>query len=132
MSCSLLTPWLCSFNCFSCGNVTCGISYIYSLGYLSYGDVIYGIAIVYLTALTIVGIVDGSTLPFIIFCALKSMLSCSLFTPNLEAHPSSTLFLLLKTLFGKFVVDFFLFSNAFSIPSLVLLTLVNGFYGLSF
>jgi len=95
MSCSLLTPWLYSLSYFSYGNVIYGISYLCSLGYLYYGDVIYSTITIYLTTCTIIGttfttisIVDGSTLPFIIFYALKSMFSCSLFIPKLEASLS--------------------------------------------
>ncbi len=87
MSCSFLTPWLCSFSCFSYGDVIYGISCFCSLDYLFYGDVICGIIVVCLTtctivgiALTTIGIIDGSTLPFIIFYALKYVFSCSLFT----------------------------------------------------
>jgi len=99
MSCSLLTPWLCSLNYLSCGNVIYGISCVCSFGYLSCGDVIYGIVVVYLTACTIIGTINGSIFPLIIFCALKFVLSCSLFTHELEALPSSPLFFLLKHLF---------------------------------
>ncbi len=139
MSCSLFTPWLCSPSCFSCGNVICSISYLYSLDCLSYGDVICGTDVVYLTtctiggiALTTVGIVDGSTLPFIIFYALKFVFFCSLFTLNLEPPPSSTLFFLLKALLRESIVVFFLFSSVVYISSLVLLTLYSGLSGLSF
>ncbi len=139
MSCSFLTPWLCSFSCFSCGNVICGTSYLCSLSYVSCGVVIYGIFIVCLatcttigTVLTIIGIADGSTLPFIIFYALKFVLSCSLFTPKLEAPPSSTLFFLLRTLPQRIAIAFFLFSSVVCISSLVLLTLASGFFGSSF
>jgi hypothetical protein len=76
--------------------------------------------------------VNGSTLPFIIFCALKFVLSYSLFTPEPKAPPSSTLFFLLKALLKKFAITFFLFSSVVYMSSLVLLTLVDGFYGLSF
>jgi hypothetical protein len=60
------------------------------------------------------------------------MLSYSLFTPKHKALPSSTLFFFLKTLLGKYVAAFFLFSNVVYISPLVLLTLASGFYGLSF
>jgi hypothetical protein len=60
-------------------------------------------------------------------CALLSF-----FTLKPEAPPSSTLLFFLKALLGEFVVAFFLFSNIVYISSLVLLTLVGGFYGLSF
>jgi hypothetical protein len=42
------------------------------------------------------------------------------------------LFFLLKALLGKFVATFFIFSNLVYISSLVLKTLVGGFYGFSF
>ncbi len=113
MSCSLLTPWPCSLNCPSCGDVICGISCLCSFCCVSYGNVICGIVVVSLTTyitvgitLTIVGIADGSIMPLIIFCALKFVLSCSLFTLKLEAPPS-TLFFLFKTLLGKFATTFF-------------------------
>ncbi len=109
------------------------------LNCLSCGNVIYGTARVCLTTcttngttLTIVGTIYGSTLPLIIFCALKSMLSCSLFIPELEALPSSTLFFLLRKLLGEFITTFFLFFSVVYISSLVFLTLADGFYGLSF
>ncbi len=81
----------------SCGNVICGTSYLCSLSCFSCGNVICGTSVVCLVTCTIVGtahttinIVDGSTLPLIIFYALTSMLSCSLFTPELEVPPSPT------------------------------------------
>jgi len=97
-SCSLLTPWLYSLNCFSCGNVICGISFLCSLSCLSYGDVICGTARIFLITCTTIGTANGSTLPLIILCALKSMLSCSFFILELEAPPSSTLLFLLRAL----------------------------------
>jgi hypothetical protein len=66
------------------------------------------------------------------FCALKFVFSYFLFTPKPEAPPSSTLLFFLKTLLGKPIATFFLFSSAIYISSLVLLTLAGGFYGLSF
>ncbi len=45
MSCSLLTPWFCSLNYLSCGDVIYGISCLCSFGCLSCGDVIYGIIV---------------------------------------------------------------------------------------
>jgi len=139
MSCSLLIPWFYSFNYLSCGDVIYGISSLCSLGCLSLGDVICGTIVVCLTActthgtmLTIVGITNGSTLPFIIFCALKSMLFYSLFTLELEALLSSTLFFLLKALLGESIAIFFLFFNVVCTSSLILLTMADGFYGLSF
>ncbi len=111
--CSFLTPWFCSYSYLFCGDVIYGISCPWSLDCFSCGDVIYGIDIDCLTtrtigdsALTIVGITNGSTLPFIIFCAFKFVFSCSFFTPKLEAPPSSTLFFLLRTLFGECAATF--------------------------
>ncbi len=125
VSCSLLTYWLCSFNCLSYGDVIYGTSYLYSLGCLSYGDVVCGISTIYLVTYTtinivytIIGIVDGSTLPLIILCALTFVFSCSLFILELEVF-SSTLFFLLRTLLRKYVLAFFLFSNVFYISSLI-------------
>jgi hypothetical protein len=46
-------------------------------------------------------------LPFIILCAFKYVFSCSIFTPELEAPPFSTLFFLLKALIGESVIVFF-------------------------
>jgi len=139
MSCSLLTSYLCSFSCFSYGHVICGTSCLCSLSCLSCGDVICGTFVVYLVACTtigiartIVGIENGSILPFIIFYALTFVLSYSLFTPKLEALLSSTLFFFLRTLFGEFATTFFLFSSAICISTLVILTLVGGFCGFSF
>jgi len=130
---------LCSYNCLSYGDVICGISYLCSFGYLYCGDVICGIAIVFLTTwtiggttFTIVGTTNGSTLPLIIFYALKFVLSCSLFIPKLKVRPSSTLFFLLRAFLGESVTTFFLFSNVVCIFSLVLLTLASGFFRLSF
>jgi hypothetical protein len=48
-------------------------------------------------------------LPIIIFCALKFVLSSSLFIPELEAPPSSILFFLLKALIGECCSFFFVF-----------------------
>ncbi len=84
MSCSFLTPWLYSLSYLSCGDVICGISHPYSLGCFSCGDVIRGIVVVCLIACTIggialttIGTTNGSTLPLIIFCALKYVFSYS-------------------------------------------------------
>jgi hypothetical protein len=103
VSCSLLTSWFYSLNCLSCGNVIYGTSCLCSFGCLSCGDVIYGTSTVCLatytivgTTCTIVGTTNGSILPLINFCALTSVLFCSLFTFKLETPPSSTLFFLLK------------------------------------
>jgi len=60
------------------------------------------------------------------------MLSYSLFTLELKALPSSTLFFLLRTLLGKSAIAFFWFSNVAYISSLVFFTLVNGLRGFSF
>ncbi len=134
MSCSFLTHWLFSLSCPSYGDVIYGISCLCSLGCLFCGDVICGIVVVYLTActiiniaLTIVGTVDGSTLPLIIFCAFKYVLSYSLFIFKPKAPPSSTLFFFLRALFGKYVAAFFILSNVVYISSLVLLTLAQWF-----
>ncbi len=82
MSYSLLTPWFYSFNYLPLVMSFCGISYLYSLGCLSYGDVICGTIIVYLitcttggTALTIVGTTNGSTLPSSFFVR-SNLCSC--------------------------------------------------------
>jgi len=119
-----LTPWFYSFSYPSCGDVICGISYLCSLNYFSCGNVIYGTIVICLIAntivgiaLTIVGTIDGSTLPFIIFCAFKFVLSYSLFTPKHEALPSSIMFFLLITFLGEFVAAFILFSNYVFISS---------------
>ncbi len=138
-SCSLLTPLLYSYNCLSCGNVIYGISCLCSLGCLSYGNVICGTIVIYLitwivggTALTIVDTTDGFTLPLIIFCALQFVLPRSFFISKTKSPPSSTLFFLSKALLGEFVATFFPFFSVIYISSLVLLTLSDGFCGLSF
>jgi hypothetical protein len=109
MSCSLLT-----LSYLSCGDVIYGISCFCSLGYLSCGNVIYNATIVYLTTCTNVGtafttidIANGSILPLIIFYALKSMVSCSFFIPELHALSFSIMFFLLKALFREPIVVFF-------------------------
>ncbi len=139
MSCTLLTSCLYSLNCLSYGDVICGTSYLYSLNCLSCGDVIYDTFVIYMAAYTtfgttrtIVGITNGSTLPLIIFYAFVYVLSCSLFILESKVLPSSTLFFFLKAILGEFAITFFLFSNVVYISSLVLLTLVGGFYGFSF
>ncbi len=136
VSCSPLTFYLYSFNYFSCGNVICGTSYLCSFSCFSYRDVIYGTSAIFLVAYTIVGtirtivgIASRSTLPFIIFCALTSVLSYSLFIPEPNVPPFSTLFFLLKALID---VAFFLFSSVVCISSLVHLTLVGGCCGFYF
>ncbi len=133
-----IPPQFCSCSCFSYGDVIYGISYFYSLGCLSCGDVIYGTSAIYLIACTIGCIVltticttNGSSTPLIIFYAFKFVLSCSFFTLEHEVPPS-TLFFLFKTLLKKSNVTFFLLSSVICISSLILLTLANGFYGLSF
>jgi hypothetical protein len=105
----------------------------------SCGNVIYGTSTIYLATYTIVGsyhttigITNGSTWYLIIFYAFAFMLVYSLFTHELDALPSSILFLLLRALLGESIVAFFLFSNVMYISSLVFLTLVDGFYGFSF
>jgi len=112
--CSFLTSCLCSFSYLSCGDVICATF------------------AVYLVACTTNGIVDGSGLPLIIFCALGFELSCSFFTLKPKTSPSSTLFFLLWTFFSEFIIAFFLFSNVVYISSLILLILVSGFYGFFF
>jgi hypothetical protein len=84
---------------------------LYSLSYFSYEDVICGTSKVCLVACTIVGIVNATTFPLIIFCAHASMLSCSFLALNPKAPPSSALFFLLRSFLGNFVVAFFLFSS---------------------
>jgi len=132
MSCSSLTSYFYSLNCFSCGHAICGTSFLYSLNYVSCGVVICGTSIVCMAACTIVGTTECSIFPLIIFYALTFVLSCSVFTPLCKVLPSSTLFFLLRTLLGEYVVAFFLFSNVVYISSLVLLTLVGGLCGFSF
>jgi len=136
--CSSLISWFYSFSNLSCGDVICGTSCLYSLDHVSCGIIICGISsvcpIAYTTigiAITTIGIANGSTLPLIIFCALRYVFSYSLFILELEVPPSSTLFFLLRSLFGESIVAFFLFSNVVSISSLVLLTLVGSFCGFS-
>ncbi len=136
--CSSLTSWLYSFNSLSCGDVICGTSCLYSLDHVSCGIIICGISLVcpiaYTTigiTLTTVGIANGSILPLIIFYALRYVFSYSLFILELEVPPSSTLFFLLRTLFGESIAAFFLFSNVVYISSLVILTLVGSFCGFS-
>ncbi len=132
MSCSLLTSWFYSLNCFFCEDAfycTLGLNY---LNYVSYGVGICGIYAVCLAACATISTIDGSTLAFIIFYALRFVLSCSLFTLELEAPPSSILLFFLRALLGEFIVVFFLFSNVVCISSLVLKTLVGGFCGFYF
>lgn len=71
-------------------------------------------------------------LPFIILWPLPSMLSYFFFTLNPKVPPSSTLAFLFRALLGNFGTTFLMFSNATCISSLVFLTLVCGFYGLSY
>jgi hypothetical protein len=135
VSYSLLTSWLYSLSYLSYGDVI----YTFAPLIVSYGIVICGISIVCLatyttvgTALTTISITDGPTLPLIIFCAFKSMIFDSLFIPKPKAPPSSTLLFLSRTLLGEFAIAFFLFFSVVYISSLVILTLVGGFYGFSF
>jgi hypothetical protein len=107
MSCSLLTPWLCSLSCLSYGDVICGIFCLCSFNCLSYGIVICSTAIVCLIACTTISTTDGSTLPLIIFCALKFVFSCSFFTSKPKAPPSSTLLFFLITLLQESATTFF-------------------------
>jgi hypothetical protein len=60
------------------------------------------------------------------------VLSYFFLTPHLEVPPYSTLLFLFRAFLGNFVATFLLFSNVVYISSLVLLTLVCGFYGLFF
>jgi hypothetical protein len=97
VSCTLLTSCLYSFNCLSYGDLIYGTFCLYSFNGLSCGNVICGTFVIYLatstiisTTHTIVGTIDGSTLPFIIFYALAFVLSCSFFILESEALPSST------------------------------------------
>ncbi len=138
---SYMSPSMCKCsspfkNLVSCSFLT---FYLYSFSCLSYGDVIRGTSVICLATYTTGGItctnvdnVNGATLPFIIFYVHASMLSCSFLTFDPEAPPSSTLFFLLRTLFGDSVVAFLLLSNATSKFFLVLLTLACGFCGFSF
>jgi len=114
-------------------------SCFYSFSCLSYGDVTYGTYTKCLvnytivgTAYTIIGTANGSTLPLVIFHALALVLSYSLFTLELEALLSSTLFFFLRALINEFIATFFLFSSVVYISSLVLFTLATGFCGFSF
>jgi hypothetical protein len=75
------------------------IFFLYSLDYISCGDVIYGTFVVYLAAYTIVSttctnvsIANGSTLPLIIFCAIAFVFSRSFLTLEPEAPPSLVFF----------------------------------------
>ncbi len=90
MSCSFLTSCLCSINYLSCGDVICGTSYLYSLRCFSYGVVIYGIFVVCFGAYTIVGTLNGFTLPLSFFVPLhlcshvpSSLLNLKLLLPQL-------------------------------------------------
>ncbi len=114
MSSSFLTFYLCSFSCFSRGNVICN----------TFTN--------YLATCTIIGTADGATMPLITFYALAYVLSYSLLTLEHEAPPCLTLFFFLRTHFGNYAATFFLFSNDVYISSLVLFTLGVGFYGFSF
>ncbi len=90
--------FLYSLNCPSYGNVICGTSANYLAAY----------TIIHITCTTI-GTAYGSTLPFIIFCAIISMLSCSFFIPKLDIPLSSTLFFFLKTLLSESTQPFLCF-----------------------
>ncbi len=128
---SLLTSQLYSFSCLSCGNVICGTSYLCSLNCVPCGIVIYGNSVVCLAACTTIGITDSFILPLIIFCALRFLLSYSLFIFEPKAPPS-TLFFLFRALLRKCVATSFLFSSVVHISSLVFKTLVGGLCGFSF
>ncbi len=131
VSCSFLTSWLCSFSSLSCENAIYRTSGFYSLNCISCGVGIYGINLVCLIAYATISIADGSTLPLIIFFAFIFVLSYSFFTLEPKAPPSTLLFLL-RTLLRKSATTFFLFSSVVYISSLVILSLVGGFYGFSF
>ncbi len=120
VSCSLLTFCLYSLSCLSCGDVICGTSAVYMAACTTIS-----------TTYTNVGTLDGATLPFITFCALTSMFSCSRLTFEPKGPPSSTLFFLLRALLGDSIVAFFLFSNA-TYNSIIIFTLAGGFCELSF
>jgi hypothetical protein len=99
----------------------CGTFFFYSFIYLSCGVVIFGTFEVCLvaytivgTTLTIVGNVDGSILPLIIFCALTFVLSCSLYILEHEAPPSSTMFFLLQTFLESLLQPSFYFLVLFT------------------
>ncbi len=90
--------------------------FLYSLNCPSYGNVIYGTSAIYLatytiigTAYTTIGTTYGSTLTFIIFCAIISMLSCSFFILKLDVPLSSTLLFFLKTLLNESAQPFLCF-----------------------
>jgi len=121
VSCSFLTSCPCSLSCPSYKNVICGTFAIYLVTCTIFG-----------IACTTIGTANGSILPFITFCALVYVLSCSLFISKPKSIPFSILFFLLKALLGESVVTFFLFSNVVYISSLVFKTLADGFYGFSF
>ncbi len=139
MSCSFLTSWLYSLNYLFCEDAIYRTSSLCPLNYVFCGVGIYGISAVCLATcatigitLTIVGTTYGSTMPLIIFYALKFVLSCFVFTPKLEAPPSSTLLFLLRSFLRESIVAFFMFSNVVYISSLFFKTLVGGFCAFSF
>ncbi len=113
-SCSLLTFYLYFFNSFFCG------------------DVIYGTFAICFATYTIVGIIDGATLPLIIFlcphlCAFLYFLnswtwSCSFLSSILPLTSTS----------WKFCYSLISISNVVFVSFLVIFTLGGGFYGFSF
>jgi hypothetical protein len=102
------------------------------LSIFSYGDYICGASTLCLPTYINVGIVNGVTLPLIIFWVLASVFSYCFFTLNPKVPLSLTLFFLFKALLKDYATIFLLISNAICISSVVLLTLVYGFYGLFF
>jgi hypothetical protein len=75
-----------------------------------------------LVACTPISTTNGSTLPFIILCALTYVFFYSLFTLEPEAHPSSIFFFM--STYCKVYLTSFLFSNVVSI-SLILIPLIQ-------
>ncbi len=130
VSCSFLTSQLHSLSYLSCGDIICGTYCLSSFGCPSYGYVICGAFVVYLATCAIVGTIDGSTLPLIIFCALTLKFSCSFFTPKHEALFFLNFVVFLKNTSWKICY------NPVSIFKCclhrLLLTLADGFYGFPF
>jgi hypothetical protein len=113
MSCSLLTSWFYSLSFFSCGDAMCGTPLLLWLFLLWTCHMWYFYGL--FATCTTIGTTNGSTLPLIILCALtygshvpSSLLSMKLLLPQL-----------LRTLLGKFVIAFFLFSGVICISSLI-------------
>ncbi len=126
-------PSICGY--FSTFGILVSVSFIFCLFffiYFSYGIDICGASTFCLLTCTNVGIIDGALFPLIILWALAYVISYSFLAFDHEVPPSSTLLFLFKTLLRDFAITFLLFSNVTCISSLVLLTLVCGFYGLVF